>query len=155
MTALEYRSATLPDCYFVGNNLRQADQNEIRSLGKDPVESIVSGYVYGDICLAAVADGEPIAILGRVPVLKNPKIASVWMVGTEGIFTHRYKVLRDSRVVLGRLFTGFDALCNHVDSRNELHIKWLRWLGFSFLRSTSAISVDGTVYYEFAKVNHV
>jgi hypothetical protein len=155
LSVISYRAATLIDCHFVGNNLRQGDRDEVAALGKTPVDSIVGGYVYGDTCMVGTVDDEPILIYGRVPVLKGPRVGAIWMLGTDKMYTYRFSVLRDSRPKLAELFHGYDMLCNHVDSRNELHIQWLRWLGFSFLRKTTAISVDGTPFYEFAKVNHV
>lgn len=155
MNRLTHRFATVPDVHHVGNNLRLDDLNEVRAKGKDPLDALLYGYLHGDRCYSLVADGEPIAIYGTARTGDQPKSASIWLLGTDGILKHRYEFLRISRDRVAEISKPYDLVWNFVDSRNELHIKWLRWLGFSFIRSTTQVSVDGTPFYEFAKLTNV
>lgn len=155
MNSLQYRLCSIPDCYYVAARMRPADIDEVSSRGSDPLNALLKGYVYGDRCTTVLKDDEPIAIYGCAVTSKDPRTASVWMLGTDKMYTHRYAVLRDSRDRLDLLGLGYQVLWNYVDSRNHLHIRWLQWLGFSFIRSTTEVSVDGTPFYEFAKLNHV
>lgn len=153
MSQLIQRSATLIDCHYVANHIRAEDRAEVASLGKTPLDSILQGYIYGDKKWALLIEDEPIAICGTVPITKD--IGAIWLLGTDKLFTHKVAFIRRNKELLSAASAGYEMLCNIVDSRNELHIRWLRWLGFSFIRSTTERSVDGTPFYEFAKLTHV
>lgn len=155
VSGLTYRTTVIPDCHYVGSRLRAADLAEVRSRGSDPVEAVIKGYVYGDRCVTILAGGEPICVYGAVSTGQSPKSASVWMLGTDGVYANRRDFIKDSRERVHDLIRDYELVWNYVDSRNHLHVRWLRWLGFTFIRSTTELSVDGTPYYEFAKLTHV
>jgi hypothetical protein len=76
-------------------------------------------------------DGEVIALCGVVAT-PTPGVGSVWMVGTKAISRHRTRFLREGRKWLDVKFSDYRCLGNFVDARNELHIRWLKHLGFTF-----------------------
>ena len=139
----------------MASRLRAPDLQEVVSRGSKPLDAIVKGYVYGDRTVTILADGDPICIYGAVSTGRSPKSASVWMLGTDGVYTHRSQFIKESRERVQDLIKDYEVVWNYVDSRNHLHVRWLRWLGFSFIRSTTEVSVDGTPYYEFVKLTHV
>ena len=72
--------------------------------------------------------------------------------GSDAIKSIRFVFLRHSKTWLKQLFTGFELLGNFVDARNTLHIEWLRWLGFRFLRK-ARIGRNGEEFLEFVKLS--
>jgi hypothetical protein len=59
--------------------------------------------------------------------------------------------LRQCRDLVNFLTNKHKILFNYVDCRNELHIKWLRWCGFKFLRKTN-YGVLNQPFYEIIKI---
>ncbi len=53
------------------------------------------------------------------------------MLGTDAIKTVPYWFLDESKVTLYAMLMKYQYLTNFVDSRNEVCLRWLRWLGFT------------------------
>ena len=43
-------------------------------------------------------------------------------------------------------------LSNYVDAINELHIKWLKWCGFTFINKHEKYGVEQRPFYEFVRL---
>lgn len=46
-------------------------------------------------------------------------------------------------------------LFNCVDQRNEVHINWLRWLGFKFVRIIPEYGIQKLPFIEFVRIRNV
>jgi hypothetical protein len=53
---------------------------------------------------------------------------------------------------LHRLHKLYPLLGNHVDIRNTKHTKWLKRMGFSFLRVLPEYGVERRPFIEFARL---
>lgn len=93
---------------------------------------------------------EPIAMFGCVLYSIPVRYGGVWLLGSDGVNTIRWKFLRESRKWLDVITQGCQVSGNVVDSRNELHVKWIRWLGYKFLRR---LRLGGAEFLEFAKTH--
>ena len=81
------------------------------------------------------------------------------MLGTQAMFDDdkdRRTFLRQSKEMLRELHQQFILLFNEVDARNTTHIRWLRWMGFIFVRYRPNYGAEGRPFYEFCRVtSHV
>ena len=140
------------DVEYLGSRLRQADIDEITANGGlTPHEALEAGLANSTICQSAHYKGEPFLMFGAAPVLDN--VGLVWMLGSDVISKAWLPVLRRSRDCLQELHDEFDLLFNYVDARNTVHIKWLRWLGFSFINLHPEFGVGRLPFYEFVRIN--
>ena len=147
---LSYRPSELDDCSYLAKHIRKADLREITdTAGHSPLEAFVAGYNASLRPLTIMGD-VPVGMAGAVPV--GPSEGVVWMLGTEGIKADRVSFIRQSRGVLNEVCEPFDWVSNCVDKRNTLHLKWLSWLGFSFLREVENFGINKITVYEFARV---
>lgn len=146
------RPARLEDASALAPRLRKADLQEIDAgSGLDPVKALEASLGASERAFAVeLASGEVVAIFG-VAKTSEAKLGAVWMVGADSIASIRFLFLRRSREWLKELSNGFQLLGNLVDARNTLHIEWLRWLGFRFLRRAS-IGRGGETFIEFVKL---
>jgi len=135
----------------LAKHLRTADLKDIKAAGLDPLDSLMRGYVYSRDCMTiCLPDGTPAAMFGMAPFMDgDTRCGSIWLLGTEQLVSYKWKFLRESRGWLSRLSQGVDLLCNVVHRENTEHIKWIRWLGFSFIRRTE---MNGEPVIEFAKI---
>ena len=126
--------------------LREADRLELKAHGqKDSYKALVASVRASDKCYTVWIDEEPAAIFGVATIDVDPRVGSIWLLGTPKIETIKIQFLRESRRWLEDVSQGYDLLTNVVHQDNDLHIRWLRWLGMSFLNHQPP-------FVEFAKV---
>ena len=59
--------------------------------------------------------------------------------------------LRNSAFWVEKLFGDFSLLFNVVDSRNKVHIRWLKWLDFKFIADIPEFGVEKRMFHQFVK----
>jgi hypothetical protein len=145
------RPSKIEDTDYLAGRLRKADLQEIEAArGEDPLTALQYGFKISKVCFTAIDDYlQPIAIFGVVPDEDNVRIGLVWLLGTDDLVRHSFFFLRKSREWLKKLLQQYDVLWNYVDARNEVHIRWLKWCGFSFLRKIDRYGPGQLPFYEF------
>lgn len=145
------RVATEQDCLFLSENLREDDYKEIQAVvGLPPLLSLLHGYKTSQVPLVICNEkNKVVAMLGVVP---NGLIGSIWMVGTPELKKISVSFLRNCQGVFKVLKNNFSILHNYVDARNELHIRWLKWMGFSFIKKHDNYGLEKISFYEFIKI---
>lgn len=153
--ALDIRPAEGVDIDIIACDMRPADLAEIAATGtEDPVESLSNSMELSvPSCYTITADGLPIAMFGIAPVELIPDFGSIWLLGTEEIERYPTAFLRLCKTTLPRLMAPYDMVFNLMDVRNELHVKFVKWLGFTFIRERS-FGPEGLPFYEFALINN-
>lgn len=147
------RPARTEDASALAPRLRKADLQEIEAgSARTPEDALRHALEVSRAAYAVeTASGEVVALFG-VADTHEPKLGAVWLLGSEQIKTIRLAFLRHSKKWLNQLSSDFQLLGNFVDARNELHIEWLRWLGFRFLRR-APIGRNGEMFVEFVKLS--
>jgi hypothetical protein len=74
------------------------------------------------------------------------------MVATDELLEYQMKFLRRSRIYIELIQQEYPLLHNVVDARNELHIKWLKWMGFKFIQLHEEYGVEKRPFYEFIRI---
>lgn len=152
------RKSVGADVFVLASRLRSADLQEIRALrGSTPIETVLQdGYRFSEPCLTGTLDNKPVVMFGVAPIFDRDqvlKIGSIWLLGTDAISEQiPTSFLRWSKKMLPVLTQPYDVVFNIVDKRNEVHVKWIKWLGFSFIREIP-IGVNGEPFYEFARIS--
>ncbi len=146
------RTADLKDCLELGLTMRPEDEQEIRStndLGYSLPAILAFNIAASTQAFTAVdrETGKIINMFGVAPVGNGA--GSVWMHGSDQMLKHRISVARQTRHFADLLHRDYDILTNWADLRNKVHINWLRWLGFRFLRVSTTFSNDGSPFVEF------
>ena len=144
---------TVEDIDFIAPRLRKADYNEcMASTGQKPRGVLHRSLDLGDISLTLRAsNGDRVGLCGVVP---SPlaEAGIVWMVATDDIYQHQITFLRNSKRALKHLSEDYLVLFNCVDARNSLHIKWLRWMGFTFINKHENYGAEKRLFYEFVRI---
>lgn len=154
---LEYRtvivrSATEEDAESISTRLRKADLIEMHSFhdeGEDPADVLKRGiYLSGEDCWTmTLKDGTPVAIFGITPC--NEHFGAVWMMGTNQITKIHREFLRNCRDWLPVLHQKYPLLGNVVYAKNDIHIKWLKFMGFHFIKKHKSLGNMDLPFYEF------
>lgn len=147
---LTVRIATEADALSLSTRLRDADFREIDAMsGRDPYEVLLSGIRSPDpTYVGADEEDIPQLIFGTAPS-PSPSLGFVWMMGTDGIKENWIQLLRETPSWVERLSGSYQILANVAHADNAVHLRWLKWAGFIFLRH---FEHNGHQFYEFARI---
>lgn len=138
----------ISEILYIAEHLREADKQEIiAALGKHPREALLEGCLTAKICLMFIdPNGTPTGLFG---IMEDPfrSGAVAWMVSTPGIERYSVAFLRRCRGWVHTLAQEFGVLWNYVDARNTVHLRWLRWMGFT-LEGPVPYGVQGLPFYK-------
>lgn len=127
------RPSVKEDVYSLQTRLRDADVAELAAQGMDPSQALIQGlWRSKPDCMTVELDGLPIAMYGVVPGLCE-RFGAIWLLGSEELVRGSF-FLRNCKQELARISEDYDLLYNQVHDQNEVHIRWLRWMGFEFTR---------------------
>ena len=151
------RPTVAADLPLVASAMRAEDVAEIAAgSGDTPLQSLEEGLRVSSSCWTFVPEDTPAAIFGVAPhPLWPDRVCAGWLLGTDEIVKHRMVFLAGSRACLEEAGRGYDLMANFVDARNTVHIRWLKWCGFSFLARHESYGVEGRPFLEFARLLNV
>lgn len=141
------------DVVYLSQNLRERDVEELESVGTTPLDALSFGFHHSKPCYTLLnASGEVVGMMG-VGQGALQGMGAIWMLGSTGIEKIPMTFLRNSKKLLDRMCeeTDYIGFYNYVYSKNQLHIDWLKWLGFSFLR-TVQLGPYNRDFIEFVKL---
>lgn len=145
--------ATVEDAVFIASRLREADRRECDALLALPPEQVLPQAVAAGqrVWTLHTAAGEPVGLYGVNPVEGLPQVGTIWAVGTTGVTGSRDLIVAAAACV-DALNDEYPVLTNLMDARNTLHQRWLRRLGFVFLRRIESWGARGVPFIEFARL---
>ena len=114
----------------VGENLRQDDAREVeQTMGLYAPVAVLQSYynsAYGQSVYFHDAHGKAAGVAGVTP--ENV----IWMLCTPVIETRPHTFVREAKRWLESLPNPY--VYNHADMRNDVHIKLLKFMGFTFIQ---------------------
>ena len=97
--------------------------------------------------------GKPMGMWG---ITKQPNNSGqVWMLGCKNMLEDtrdKREFLRQSRIELKKLHKEFPVLFNYIDARNTVHLRWLKFMGFTIIKKHEIFGYEGRPFYEFVKI---
>ena len=145
------------DEVYISTHLRGADRNELQALSDRPLAAILreGGMISLPSCTIVGNIGQPAGMFGVAP--EGNGVGRIWMLGTDELVAKpmRTQFIRESKHYLRGLEQMYKLLHNEIDERNTLHIRWLQWLGFTFIRRIESYGCEGRPFLEFCKVSNV
>ena len=113
--------------------LREADINELRAVtGKETWAAlkfaVLNSNEFTDISYEEET-GEIVNVFG---LASAQGIGIPWMLASPDLIKYQKLLMQYSKRIIEEMLFLFPMLLNHVDSRNEVHIRWLKHMGFKF-----------------------
>ena len=147
----QLRKANLKDLRYVANNLREVDKIEaFYQSGQEPLQAVQFTYICSNVNMAIADDnGHPIGLCGVV------EGGVIWMVATDKLFENKkYKIqlIRKGRKWVDNLLKKYKILYNFVYAENHSAIKWLKALGFTFIKYHKHYGIERKPFYEFLRI---
>lgn len=166
--ALVLRAARAEDALRLAAELRAADRAELAASGAGPAGAAVAAALAASprpMALERAEDGGLVALYGVAPFPdaaeddplfgarpRGVRFGAPWLLATPRLTAVSRSFVRGCRAEAARLCRGYDLLANRVDARNALHIRWLVWLGFRFVRLDPAFGPEGRPFFEFVRL---
>lgn len=133
MSVIRFEKPSEESIRYIADNMRQADINEVwASTNQTPLDAIRTGLDLPGFSTVVWIDDEPCVIFGLViqDVLTGTGVP--WLLGANSILKHKSQLLKQSPAVIEKMLNICPKLYNYVHLKNEVSIRWLEWLGFSF-----------------------
>ena len=145
------RKANIKDLRYVANNLREIDKREaFYQTGQEPLQAVQFTYICSNVNMAIADDNDhPIGLCGVV------EGGVIWMVATDRLFENKkYKIqlIRKGRKWVDNLLKKYKILYNFVYAENHSAIKWLKALGFTFIKYHEHYGIERKPFYESLRI---
>ncbi len=142
------------DIRLVAQHLRHADCQEIEAgSGKTPLQALGDSVDISSECytLFETQTMLPFAILGIAPST-SPIATHIWCLGTEDISRLSVGFLKVSVAFVSKFQNQYPILTNVCDCRNTVHLRYLEWLKFKFIRILPTFGVERRPFVEFCRI---
>ena len=147
------RPATYEDCLTLAPNLRQEDKDEVwESHGYLPEEALIISFKASPNAQVGTINGEIVCMFGVAPDEDSHR-GSPWMLASDLIKDVSGEFLRRDKEVLRGMSAGYTFLFNYAWSKNTMHLRWLKWLGFTIDKDPVPIGRNREIFYGFYKFN--
>ncbi len=145
------RKSRLTDFKFVVENMRLMDKIEaLYQSGLSPEDALSYTYLGSEINMAIANDNDD--AVGLCGVQED---GCIWMVATDELFDNkksRLQLTRQGRKWVDNLLGSYKILYNYVYAENTSAIKWLRTLGFTFIKLHESYGHQNKPFYEFLRI---
>ena len=146
------RKSKLSDLNYVAKNMRNMDKIEAYyQTGKEPEDALRLSYLHGQTNMTIAADDDkPIGLCGVVAD------GCIWMIATDELFSNKkYKIqlIREGRKWVDSILKNYKMLYNMVYAENHSAIKWLKALGFTFVKYHEEYGKESKPFYEFLRIS--
>ncbi|WP_151748948.1 phage protein Gp13 family protein [Acinetobacter oleivorans] len=147
---IEIRKPTERDIRILVENLRPADQEELKAYFSDNYDWIVKTCVKGSRdAWSVVVNGKLLFICGVGLTSLIGNIGCPWLLGTTHIKKYPIEFVKQSRSILREMLANYDALKNHVYIKNDAAIRFLKHLGFS-IKEPVIHGANGELFHPFS-----
>lgn len=148
------RPAIPDDARLLAPRLRTDDRREIEAVtGEHPHEAILRSIISSDPCYAVVDDQTaPIGAFGTTA--DRGDIGIVWCLGSDALVQRPLLFLRHSLSWIAHLHDRHNTLWNVVDARNQAHLRWLAWCGFSIIDVYQEYGVQKRPFYKVGRLRN-
>lgn len=118
------------DIGTIAVSMRPADRKEVKLLsGQEPLDALTQSYVHSKVTRTLSHKDTPLIMYGTAEF--QPGVGIVWGLGSDALDDHVLGFLRMSRPEVEILQEGYRTLFNYVHATNELHLKWVKFVGFT------------------------
>ncbi len=120
------------DAPLLYEDMRSMDMLEIIGLGKHPRLALEESYKVSTHAWTILTSEHRMVGSFGIAGSDQENVGVPWLLGTHRMHLIKKSFLKHSREWIKRVFGDYEVLTNVVMERNELSMRWLKWLGASF-----------------------
>lgn len=145
------RKSKLEDFKYVVENMRQIDRLESNyQTDMTPEDALSFTFLESELKMTIASDDDK--SIGLCGVFKD---GCIWCISTDEMFSnkkYRIQLIRQGRVWVDNLLESYKILYNYVYAENTSAIKWLKALGFTFVKLHENYGQQKKPFYEFLRI---
>ena len=147
-----YRPARFEDCREMYPFMREQDAKEVMySNGLEPLRALQESFKHSCECNSIIhEDG---SVVGMFGVSDAGAFASPWLLGTDKIIDTRKEFIPQAIEWVNRMSDKYPLMFNFVHEDNTVSIRWLKSLGFEFIKLDKEYGVGKKPFYQFVRIN--
>lgn len=148
------RPSTQDDVDYLANNLRPEDREEVLASHGSTQDVLQLGFNESDECWTiVVTDTEEIAGMYGVGMLENG-VGVPWLLTAPALEKVYMPFLRQSKQWVKEINKKYPVLTNAVDEDYKVSIKWLQFVGFTFIKRHETWGVGNKPFLEFVRIDN-
>jgi hypothetical protein len=146
-----YRPAKFEDCRELAPSMREQDAKEVMaSNGARPLQALQSSFNASSECFSIIhEDGD---IVGMFGVSDGGVFASPWLLGSSKLPETKKVMLPVSAKWVEEKNDQYPLLLNYVHAENTVSMRWLKSLGFKFIKLDKEYGVGKEPFYQFVRI---
>lgn len=146
-----YRPANWGDCREMAPFMREQDAKEVMASNElNPLRSLQASFKASRECNTIIhEDG---SIVGMFGVADSIVFGSPWLLGTDKLIDTRSEFIPQAREWVERINETYPLLVNYVHADNEVSKRWLKSLGFQFIKLIEEYGVGKEPFYQFVRI---
>lgn len=147
-----YRPARFEDCREISPLMREQDAKEVMySHGFKPHQALTESFRVSQESNTIIhEDG---SVVGMFGVADAGSFASPWLLGTDKIIDTRKEFIPQAIEWVARMSDKYPLMFNFVHEDNTVSIRWLKSLGFEFIKLDKEYGVGKKPFYQFVRIN--
>jgi hypothetical protein len=146
-----YRTSVEEDCYILAPHMREQDKKEVKaSNGLEPLESLILSLKYSEECNTAIHDDG--SVIGMFGVADCGEFGGPWLLGSDRLLEIKKDFIMYSKEWVVETNKRYPILMNYVHADNTVAKRWLKSLGFVFLKRVEEYGVGKEPFYEFVRI---
>jgi hypothetical protein len=149
-----YRPSVPEDVLVLAPKLRKQDKDEVMAAAGLTAEQALSLSFLseGEHNTIISGDGEIIGMFG-VSTTSDPNIGTPWLLASPELPKVTKQFIPQSLEWVKQKNKEFPLLINYVAAQNTVAIRWLRYLGFTFIQRIEEYGVGKKPFIEFVRIN--
>jgi hypothetical protein len=141
--------ATEEHSAYLEPRIRKIDHDHLVALGSPTQDIFESSRRLSDVALTVI-NGVPLAMFGcrRIQMPHGSTFGLVWLMGSESFSKQSRWIVKNGAHWVDHITQGCEVSGNVVSCRNRVHVRWLRWMGYDFVRK---VPMGNEMFWEFVK----
>ncbi len=147
---IEERNTTLFDIVDLTLNLRKADRLEVETItgSNDIYNKLKDSILKSNYAKSFLVDNKVAGIYGVSNSPYNNHIGYPYLLCTNELYKLKKTFIKNCIDRVNEMQSKFPVLFNYIDSRNILHLKWIKYCGFKIINDKYFNNVK---FYGFMK----
>jgi len=145
-----YRPSVREDCELLAPFLREQDKHEIAaSHGLEPLAALQLSFMVCEECNSIIHDD---SVIGMFGVSDGGEYGVPWLLGSDRLLEIKKEFIPQADAWVKEVNQRYPLLLNYVHAGNTVSKRWLKSLGFVFLKRIEEYGVGKEPFYEFVRI---
>jgi hypothetical protein len=133
------------------NNLRKPDLEEVKTFcnTEDVLKPVMEGWKKSEYAKTFLVNDKVAGVYGLVKSPDNKRAACPYLLCTNELYKIKKTFIKGCKQRVDEMLFKFPILFNYIDSRNQVHLQWIKYCGFNLIHEKQ---INKVKFYGFLKI---